>query len=372
MIDLDQTIALLQELIRIPSESSDQTQTSAANPEQALVSHLTGLCASLGVIHEVQEVRPGRPNFIVRFPTPGAPRLLIVAHLDTVSASGMEDPFSGRIRDEKIYGRGACDDKGPLAAALSTLLQLHRQQKRLRCDVTFAATVDEECSLAGAAVLKQKISSWDLCLCLEPTSLKIIKAHKGVYRCRITARGKAVHSSTPKLGHNAILGMVEIINDLQLFGYRLGRHKNPELGRASLAITQIKGGTSINTIPDRCEISVDIRLLPEHHPPMVANAIRQLVGHRGTVEDLFVAHGLQTDMDKPLIRCFQETLEAAGLPADGVTASYATDCSQLQDSGPCIIWGPGHIEHAHQQDEHIELAQIKKACQLLVAFLCPP
>jgi len=369
MIDLDQTISLLQELLRIPSESSGQTKTDATSPEQALVERLTALCSSLGVANETQEVSPGRPNFIARFPNPGAAKLLLVAHLDTVSATGMEDPFAGHIKEERIWGRGACDDKGPLATALSTLLQLHSQQKQLRYAVIFAATIDEECTLAGAAALKEKIGPWDLCLCLEPTSLKIVKAHKGVYRCRITSLGKAVHSSAPELGRNAILGMIEIVNDLQRYGFRLGRHKNPALGRATLAITQIKGGSSINTIPDRCEISVDIRLLPEHHPPMIESTLQNLVGLRGTVETLFIAKGMQTEMNNPLIEEFQQTLQKAGHSAEAVTAGYATDCSELHECGPCLVWGPGHIDQAHQLDEHIEISQIKAAGQVLEEFL---
>lgn len=369
MIDLKQTIALLQDLIHIPSESSGQTETDTTSPEKALVEYLAALCTSAGIANETLEVNPGRPNFVAHFPKPGSPKLLIVAHLDTVSATGMTDPFSGQIREERIWGRGACDDKGPLATALSTLLQLHSLHKSLRYEVIFAATVDEECSLAGAAALKQQVGGWDLCLCLEPTSLKIVKAHKGVYRCRITNRGKAVHSSAPELGQNAILGMMDIINDLNLFGFRLGRHKNPELGKATLAITKIHGGDSINTIPDRCEISVDIRLLPEHHPPMIESTLQHTIGLRGTVETLFTARGMQTDMTHPLIVEFQQALERAECSASAVTAGYATDCSELQESGPCIIWGPGHINHAHQHDEHIEIEQIKVATHVLTEFL---
>ena len=370
MIDIDQVVQLIQELIRIPSESSGQTLTDPAGPEQAIVDYLSGLCSSAGVQHEVWEVMPGRPNLLLRFPKPGAPRVLIVGHLDTVSAAGMEAPFLAEIRDGCIWGRGACDDKGPLASVLGTLLQLHGQGHELRHEVLVAATVDEECTLSGAAALRERVGSWDLCLCLEPTGLRIVKAHKGVYRCRITTQGKAVHSSAPHLGVNAILVMLEVIKDLQLFEFRLTRHKNPDLGKATLAITQIKGGSSINIIPDQCEIAVDVRLLPEHFPPMIGNAIRQMVGSRGTVEDLFSARGMQTEMDLPLIRELQERLKAYGLPDEGVTASYATDCSELRDNGPCIIWGPGHIKEAHQVTEHIEIEQVKMAVELLEAFLC--
>ena len=370
MIDIDRVVALIQDLIRIPSESSGQTETDPAGPEQAMVAYLADLCAAAGVEHEVQEVSPGRPNFMARFPRPGAPRLLIVGHLDTVSAAGMDAPFAAVIREGRIWGRGACDDKGPLATALGTLLQLHEQGRGLRYEVVLGATIDEECSLAGAAAMKERMGEWDLCLCLEPTGLQIVKAHKGVYRCRIITHGKAVHSSAPELGLNAIIAMMEVIKDLQLFEFRISRHRNPELGKATLAVTQIQGGTSINIIPDRCEIAVDVRLLPEHFPPMVANAIRQVVGQRGTVEDLFTARGVQTGMDNPLIREFQERLKAAGLPEEGVTAGYATDCSELHERGPCIIWGPGHIEEAHQVTEHIAIEQVRAAAGVLAGFLC--
>lgn len=369
MIDIDQTITLIQALLRIPSESSGQTKTDPAAPEQALVTHLASLCSSLDIDHETQTVLPGRTNFIARFPNPEKPKLLIVAHMDTVSASGMNDPFAAKIDDGKIWGRGACDDKGPLGTALSTLIQLRLLRDRWRFDVTFAATIDEECSLNGAAALKKAVGSWDLCLCLEPTSLKLVKAHKGVYRCRVTSLGKSVHSSTPELGQNAILGMVEIIDDLQLFSYRLSRHKDPELGRASLAVTQIKGGVSVNIIPDRCEISVDVRLLPKHQPQVIARTLQQIVGQRGTVEELFTARGVRTNIDNPWIRKFQQTLRETNHSDEAVSAGYATDCSELQDNGPCIIWGPGHITQAHQQDEHIEISQISAACQVLTSFL---
>lgn len=372
MIKIDQTIALIQDLISIPSESSGQTKTDRNGPELALVAHLAELCASLDIAHEIQEVQPGRPNFIARFPNPGMPKLLIVAHLDTVSATGMDEPFTAQIHEERIWGRGACDDKGPLATALSTLIQLRGQQDKWLFDVTFAGTIDEECSLRGAAALREAVGSWDLCLCLEPTSLKIVNGHKGVYRCKVTSHGKSVHSSAPELGKNAILGMVEIIDDLQLFACRLSRRKNPEFGRASLAVTQITGGVSVNIIPDRCEISVDVRLLPEHQPQKISRDIQRVVGNRGTVEDLFSARGMKTEMNNPWIKKFQEALGEAGLSVEATIAGYATDCAELQDSGPCIIWGPGHINQAHQMDEHIEISQVSMASQVLASFLLPP
>ena len=369
MIDSHQAIGLIQSLVRIPSESSGATDTNPTAPELGLAQFLAQLCGAQGVDCQVQEVSPGRPNFLARFPQPGRPRLLVVGHLDTVSAVGMEQPFAARIKEGRLWGRGACDDKGPLATALSVLLQLFRQGRPLAYDVTFAGSIDEECSLAGARALREESGGFDLCLCLEPTGLRIVQAHKGVYRCRITTRGRAVHSSAPELGRNAILGMVEVIGDLQVFAFRLGRERHPELGQATLAVTQIAGGASINVIPDRCQIAVDVRLLPGQQPEAVATALKGLLGQRGEVEGLFAARGMQTEMDNPIIRRLQEALTEVDLEPEAVTAGYATDCSELQDGGPCVIWGPGSIDQAHQADEYIELEQVRLACQVLETFL---
>ena len=100
---------------------------------------------------------PGRHNALIHFPKPDAPKLLIIAHMDTVSARGMEDPFSGKIRDNNIYGRGACDDKGPLAAAFATLLNSRQDQIPFVYDVTFAGTVDEEVTIWIVVMLWLKL-----------------------------------------------------------------------------------------------------------------------------------------------------------------------------------------------------------------------
>jgi acetylornithine deacetylase len=362
-------IILTQDLIKIPSESSNHTQTEATHPESKVNEFLASFCITRGVDFELQEASPGRNNFVAHFPKKNAPKLLIMAHSDTVSAKGMAKGFSAEIKDEKIWGRGACDDKGPLAAALCTLTGLQQQNIKLAYDVTFAATVDEECSMAGSAALATKYTAWDLCIGLEPTELRLINAHKGVHRCKITTKGLASHSSSPEQGRNAILGMHAIINDLQVLEFRLKRQRDSELGKASLAITQIQGGSSINVIPDHCEISIDTRLLPLQDPELYTKQLEQIVGMRGTVEPLFIARGIQTDIEQEHIKKLQHAVSQCGYSSEAGVVSYATDCSQLVNKGPCIVWGPGSIAQAHQQDEYIEIAQIKDACRILQMFL---
>lgn len=365
-------VALCQQLIRQPSESSDPTLTVAACPEAGVFQVLADHCQAAGVSWEPRPALPNRPNFIAHFPRPGAAKLLITGHMDTVSGRGMRDGFSGALRDDRLHGRGACDDKGPLALALGTLLELKRRQIPLTYDVTLAATVDEECSLGGASQLLASLPPWQLCLGLEPTGLRLVAAHKGVFRCQVETTGLAAHASTPDLGRNAILAMHPIISDLYQFGKHLHKQRDPELGPATLAITQIQGGSSTNTIPDRCVITLDLRLLPKQEPGQLAAAIQDLVGIRGMVRDIFAAPGLQTEMRQPLIKSFQNCLAAHGVDPKPTTAAFATDCSMLGQGGPCVIWGPGHIAQAHQVEEFIELKQLESAWRILRQFLTTP
>ena len=367
---LQDCINLTTQLINIPSESSEHTSSNSDFPENNMVEFLKKLCIQHQIPFEVQEVFPGRFNLIANFFSTkiNAKKILITAHMDTVSATGMENPFSGAFLNDRIWGRGSCDDKGPMAVALATLLYLH-QKELLSSNVVFAATVDEECSLSGAAKLVKKIDNWDLCIGLEPTNLRIVNAHKGVYRCKIITEGIAAHSSTPHKGRNAIIDMQPIINDLQILAFRIKRHKDPDLGRASLAITTIQGGSSENIIPDKCTITLDIRLLPHQTPKDVTDAIKSTVQGRAKIEGIFSAKGIKSSMENEHIKKFQDVLKSTGHESTPTSVSYATDCSKLIDNGPCIVWGPGNIQHAHQLDEHIEIKQLENACSILSKFL---
>lgn len=362
-------LTLARALVRIPSESSDPIATDPTGPERQVVAYLAGVCREVGIEHRTSQVLPGRENLVIRLPNPGAPRLLIAAHLDTVSGRGMAQPFAGELREGCLWGRGACDDKGPLAAGLAAILDLHGLGIKPAFDVTFVGTVDEECTLAGAEQLAREIDGFDLCLALEPTDLKVINAHKGVYRCRVITRGKAVHSSHPEKGDNAILRLLPILADLQAFGAELAEKSHPRLGPATLAITKIQGGATLNMIPDSCEAVVDIRLLPEMTVAATGARIQALLAGRGEMDELFAGEGINTAMDNPLIDQFMTAIRAAGVEPGPITAAFATDCSRLHHLGPCLVWGPGDIAQAHQISEHIPVSQLLRATEILKIFL---
>jgi len=366
MIDIAE---LTRELVMIPSESSDPTATPAA-AEAGMVRHLQKLCRRHHVSCETLTVKEGRDNLVVRWRAPGRPRLVIMAHMDTVSARGMAEPFSAwRDEDGKIHGRGACDDKGPLACAFATVIGLIREGARPRFDLTLAATVDEEVSMAGAAAMAASGESWDLAIALEPTSLKVITAHKGACRFRITTSGRAAHSSAPERGDNAVYKMLPVIEDLRRYGETLARREDAELGRPTLTVTRISGGSSLNIIPDACEIGLDIRILPGMEPDEIAAGVEKAVAGRGRVEELYRGEGMKTDPELPLVREFLAALEKSGVAPETITAPFATDCSRLAHLCPCLVWGPGDIRLAHRSDEHINASELETAAAVLKNFL---
>lgn len=369
MPNLPDPVTLASSLIRIPSESSDPVATDPVAVERQVVAYLASVCRAAHLEYRISEVQPGRENLVVRVPNPGAPRLLIVAHLDTVSGRGMSAPFGGDLHEGSLWGRGACDDKGPLAAGLSAIIDLHGRGVKSLFDLTFVGTVDEECSMAGAEKLAGEIDGFDLCLALEPTDLKVINAHKGVFRCLVITRGRAVHSSHPEKGDNAINRMLPILHDLQRLGMELAEIRHPRLGQASLAITRLQGGASLNIIPDYCEAGVDIRLLPEMKENDMTARVKELVGNRGEVVEVYTGEGINTGMDNPLIDRFMAAIRAGGAEPGPITAAFATDCSRLHHLGPCLVWGPGDIAQAHQITEHIPVSQLERATAILKNFL---
>jgi acetylornithine deacetylase len=369
MTNLPDPVSLASSLVRIPSESSDPVGTDPATAERQVVAYLAAICRAAHLDYRTSEVKPGRENLLVRLANPGAPRLLIVAHLDTVSGRGMTAPFAGALREGSLWGRGACDDKGPLAAGFSAILDLHARGVKPVFDLTFVGTVDEECSMAGAEQLAREIAGFELCLALEPTDLKVINAHKGVYRCLVITRGRAVHSSHPERGDNAISRMLPILQDLEVWGAELAERQHPGLGKASLAITRLQGGASLNIIPDYCEAGVDIRLLPEMTAGAIAARVKELIGDRGEVVEVYTGEGISTEMDNPLIDQFMTAIRAEGAEPGPITAAFATDCSRLHHLGPCLVWGPGDIAQAHQINEHIPVSQLERATAILKNFL---
>jgi len=320
----------------------------------------------LGAEAELQEVEPGRPNVVAAFVPKhdAAAHLAFAPHLDTVSVAGMTiPPFDPVECDGKIFGRGASDTKGAMAAALWALREWSqsaaRSHSRLRW--TFLALMGEEAGNDGAHALAKKGFACDLLMALEPTELAVVTAHKGVEWLEITTRGVACHGSTPERGRNAILEMRRVLEAIEdRIGPALARHPHPKLGPTTVNVGTIAGGSKINIVPDVCRVELDCRYVPG----MEARTLRrQIESTLLEVAPDVEVRPVRTQASPPLDT--DETLPwvswLGGIAEGFATAPWFSDASILSRATcPAVCLGPGSIAQAHTQDEFIAVRDLEE------------
>jgi acetylornithine deacetylase len=256
-----------------------------------------------------------------------------------------------------------------------------------------ACTVDEEFaavrgvdSLAELWESRQGFLSRrpDRAIVAEPTMLDVVVAHKGSLRWRCHARGRAAHSSQPSLGDNAIYRMTRVIRTLEVYAHeivpKLSHH--PRLGAATLSVGMIQGGLSVNTVPDRCTIEVDRRLLPgDDHQQAFAHVAEYLRSHlpRGDWEQIefdppFLTSGaLDDSINLPWGNQVGEIASQFGDYGKIIGVNYGTDAPPLAREGiPTIVFGPGSIAQAHTADEWISIDQLELATKILERIIANP
>jgi acetylornithine deacetylase/succinyl-diaminopimelate desuccinylase-like protein len=362
-------VELLQALVRVPSVNPTGDPGTDQIGEERCARFVAELLRDLGTEPEVREVLPGRPNVVARFPSdrPGKPRLLFAPHTDTVSVAGMTiDPFGGELRDGRIWGRGASDTKGSMAAMLWALRENLDEIPRLSHEIWFAGLAGEEAGQQGSKALAEE-ERFDFVIAGEPTGMNPVFTHKGSTHLFLTAVGKAGHSSNPSAGVNAIYRMAEVIRTLRSeVAPLLADYHDPVLGASTMSVGTINGGSKTNIIPDHCEMSVDIRTVPgQVTPEFLANLEFRL---RAACPDLQVrmshATPLYTDPAHPLIQL---------LLADGaklVGAPWFCDAAVFARKGtPAIALGPGSIAQAHTDDEWLAVADLEAGAAAFSRFI---
>lgn len=355
---------LLETLVRIDSRNPDLAADSQG--ERPVAEALAEVLDSLGLHTELHDVVDGRPNVIGVLPGDDAlPTYVLEAHLDTVPTP--EGGIAVRREGGRLYGRGASDTKGSLAAMVGAAERISRRSGP-RPTVVVVGAVDEEYVMRGAEALIAQLPAVDGVVIGEPTSLQPVRAHNGLMRVRVVARGAAAHSSKAFLGINAIVAAARCVVALEdrLGTHLLDRH-HPLTGPALLTTTMIEGGIAPNVVPDRCELWLDRRLAPGESPLAALGEIDQVLvdlaaaGVRAEREEPLVAlPGLETAADHPLV------VAAERVASTAVGVTYGTDACYLNGYGglPCIVLGPGSIDQAHTVDEWIELDQVHAAVEL--------
>jgi acetylornithine deacetylase/succinyl-diaminopimelate desuccinylase family protein len=369
-------VKLLADLIALPSVNPAFLPPGDPHAgEGRVAAFLEDRARKLGLDCEHLPVLPGRSNLLVRLvPKQRAVRRILLApHLDTVG--GLEIPgtlFTPALKENRLYGRGACDTKGSVAAMFSALLAVAREQPPSETEIIFAGLVDEESGQAGSRQLAADRFQPDLAIVGEPTRLKIVTAHKGVLWLRLVTTGKAAHGARPELGRNAVHTMARIVDMLETtYAALLRRRQHPLLGRPTVNVGAISGGTQPNIVPSRCTIAVDRRTLPGESDAAVCKQITALLKARGLSAKFESLQGgpcvpLETSPGLPLVAQFMSVARQRS----PVGVDFFSDAAILASGGiPSILFGPGDIAQAHTPNEWISTASLEKAERLLVRFL---
>jgi acetylornithine deacetylase len=373
---MNTTATLLRELVRIPSVNPmGRLLTGPEYLETRLTEFLCGYLTQLGLTVERQAVRPGRENVIARWEPPHPARtLLFEVHQDTVPVDGMTvDPFGGDVRAGRLYGRGACDVKGGMAAMLIVLERLVRQSPANSARVILACTVDEEHTFLGVQQLARTVRA-DGAIVAEPTRLKIVHAHKGVVRWHLSTRGVSCHSSRPEQGVNAIYRMGRLLPIIEKYAESLRSSiPDPLLGPPTLSVGRIEGGLSVNSVPDFCRVEIDRRLVPGEQPIEAVRHFQEHLQRHAGVQTPFECSppwlhcpALPSQQGTAIAQALENAIISVCGRCDYEAVPYGTDASTLAAAGiPAVIFGPGDIAQAHTCDEWIELDQVETAAEIL-------
>lgn len=368
-------VQLCRDLVAIPSVNPDGETGTDRTGERDCAEYAGEFCRKLGAEVVYEEVLPGRPNVIARFPSdrPGKPRILLGPHTDTVSVAGMTiDPFGAELRDGRIYGRGACDTKGTMAAMLAALAEIGPRIPQLGAEITFAGFMGEETGQWGSQHFAKHHPNYDFGLVGEPTGCSVVHTHKGSWWLRLSTAGVAVHGSQPERGENAVLKMLPVIAALDGPFRRLlaaPEFRHPVLGDSTLNIGMIRGGTRTNIVPDACTVWLDIRFTPGIHRAGLEKLLREFLSEQGfgsavMVDADPVCAPLETPADNPYV----QKLAAAG---NGLTgATWFCDALWLAEAGiPSVAAGPGDIAQAHTADEWVSVAELEAGVGFYRRFL---
>lgn len=365
---LSPTLQTLADLIRI---NSINPAYPGGKPEAGIAAYVRAFFAKCGIQTFDQEVFPDRPNVIAVLPGKSLRRIILEAHVDTAAVVGMTiPPFEPSVSAGRMYGRGACDTKGGLAAMMQAVASLAKEQPP--CEVWMVAACDEEHTYRGVVRLCKDLRAY-AAVVSEPTSMRAVVATKGVLRWTITCRGKAAHSSKPYLGRNAIVDMSRVVLALEADSQRFETKRHPLLGSPTINVGVIRGGVQVNFVPDSCSIDIDRRLIPGEEASAVLAECRRLLDSLhvdAVMTPLLEDYPLETPVNSPVVTTAGMVLKQLGLDPQPAGVPYGSDASKLSRAGvPSMVIGPGSIDQAHAAVEYVDCQQVDQAFEFYRRFI---
>ena len=370
------SVRLLQDLIALPSVNPAFFSDPQLHGEHRVAAFLESAARRQGLDVESQAVVPGRSNLLVRLSPRGEVRhrVLLAPHMDTVGEPAYALQLTPVVRDGRIYGRGACDTKGSVAAFFQSLLNVAAAGPRPNhTEILFVGLIDEENMQLGSRHFAQHGPQGDLAIVGEPTGLEIVTAHKGDVWLRLRTTGRSAHGATPHRGKNAVTAMARIVLALETeYAAELAaRPAHPRLGRPTVNVGRIDGGRQPNIVPAECTIDIDRRTLPGETEAGVRREIIALLRRHGLKASY---DNLRTSPCEPLDTCPDLALVRSLTRAAGRKGTrgvhYFTDAAPLAAGGtPSVVFGPGDIAQAHTEREWLAISQLEKSIQILERFL---
>jgi acetylornithine deacetylase len=382
-VDRDLAVKLLRDLVAI--DSVNPTLVPGSRGEAAASEFLCKFLRERGIPAELDEAAPGRPNVVVLLSPAAATAnrsekesaaLAILAHIDTVGAGDMPEPFTPREREGRLYGRGALDIKSGVAAMCAAAIAA-RDAGAIQKPLLIAAVVDEECDSIGTEALLQRYTA-DAAIVIEPTDLRLTIAHKGYAWFEIVTHGRAAHGSLPSEGRDAIRMMGRVLNILDALDRKLASlTPHPLLGHGSLHASIIRGGQELSSYPAECRLQLERRMLPNESAGEIEVELRSLVAglsardpdFRATVRGLGSRPAYEIARDAPIVQLVSSAIrKTLGSDAAEQYAGMApwTDTALLAQAAiPGIVFGPSG-RGLHGKEEYVELDSVTRCSEILL------
>ncbi len=370
---MDNLAELLSSLVSIDSTNPDLIPGAAGEAEIAQA--VAGWLQRAGLDVRLIESKAGRPNVVAVAHGRGDGRsLLLNGHMDTVGKGGFVGAHSPRIENGRLYGRGAYDMKGGLAACMAALAQA--AQRNLRGDVILTAVVDEEYASMGTATVVETVHA-DAAIVAEFTELQVVLAHKGFIWFDIETTGRAAHGSRPDLGVDAIAHMGRVLAQLEDLDRALrSGPTHPLLGSGSLHAGLIRGGQELSSYPEHCTLSLERRTLPGESVEEVETGLVELLraqrrldpGFRASLKRGLSRSPLELPEDAPIAQAVQRAAtQVLGHPAPMAGVPFWTDAAILSAASiPALLFGPAGAG-AHAAEEWVDLASVEACAQVYLA-----
>ncbi|HET6972658.1 MAG TPA: acetylornithine deacetylase [Pyrinomonadaceae bacterium] len=355
---------ILADLVRIDSVS--------ARSNVEIVEYLEGRCQALGLItsrlpytdqHGVQKY-----NLIALSHPTSDVELALVGHTDTVPYDpNWSEAINLTERDGKLYGRGSCDTKGFIAAAL-TALETTKPQKPM----ALVFTADEEIGLVGAKMLAESQPlRVRYSIVGEPTSLQPIRAGKGYSLAEVIVKGREAHSAYPALGASAVMRAARLINRLEAIANELKNDQHPAFDPpfTTLNIGLIHGGSAKNVLAGECRFTLEWRPIPTQSSEHLLNLFQEAIEEEKKLDPDFQCEvdasrqdtGFETNAESPLIRLLED---ASGKKSG--TVAFGTEAAQMKLLGSeSVVIGPGDIREAHRTGEFVPVDELERCAEIL-------